>query len=161
MDRIGHEGFTFHNALVVNSPCLPSRATFLTGQYSHTTGAVSNVEGTIPSQFKLISDMFHAAGYETAFIGKYAHQGALKDHDWDYYLGFMGQADYNRPVLTEGVRGNYSEPTHPISNSGISNKTRNLRDLGRFCPTARRAIGPSWISLQHNTTWVDCPGQVM
>lgn len=70
MDRIGHEGFTFHNALVVNSPCLPSRATFLTGQYSHTTGAVSNVEGTIPSQFKLISDMFHAAGYETAFIGK-------------------------------------------------------------------------------------------
>ena len=110
MDRIGSEGFTFHNAFVINSLCLPSRATFLTGQYSHTTGAVSNVEGAIPPQFKLISDILHQGGYETAFIGKSHIKGALKDHDWDYYFGFVGQADYYRPVLTEGIRGQYSEP---------------------------------------------------
>jgi len=110
MDRIGREGFTFHNAFVINSLCLPSRATFLTGQYSHTTGAVSNVEGAIPPQFKLISDILHQGGYETAFIGKSHIKGALKDHDWDYYFGFVGQADYYRPVLTEGIRGQYSEP---------------------------------------------------
>ncbi len=110
MDRIGREGFVFRNAFVVNALCLPSRATFLTGLYSHTTGAVSNVEGTIPSQIKLISDLLHERGYETAFIGKSHVKGALKDHYWDYYFGFAGQADYYRPVLTEGVRGRYSEP---------------------------------------------------
>jgi arylsulfatase A-like enzyme len=110
MDRIAREGFVFRNAFVINALCLPSRATLLTGQYPHTTGAVSNVEGTIPKQFKLISDVLHGAGYETAFIGKSHVKGALKDHYWDYYFGFVGQADYYRPVLTEGIRGQYSEP---------------------------------------------------
>jgi arylsulfatase A-like enzyme len=110
MDRIGREGFTFQNAFVVNALCLPSRAAFLTGVYSHKTGAVSNLEGTIPAQFKLISDLLHEKGYETAFIGKSHVKGALKDHYWDYYFGFAGQADYYRPVLTEGSHGQYSEP---------------------------------------------------
>lgn len=110
MDRIGREGFTFHNAFVINSLCLPSRATFLTGLYSHTTGAVSNVEGEIPRRYEIISDMLRAQGYEVAFLGKSHIKGALTDHYWDYYLGFLGQADYYRPVLTEGIRGKYSEP---------------------------------------------------
>lgn len=107
MDRIGREGCTFRNAFVVNALCLPSRATMLTGMYSHTTGAVSNVEGTIPAQFPLVSDLLQKAGYETAFIGKSHVAGALMDHYWDYYFGFVGQADYYRPKITEGVRGKY------------------------------------------------------
>jgi arylsulfatase A-like enzyme len=107
MDRIGREGCTFHNAFVVNALCLPSRATLLTGMYSHTTGAVSNVEGKIPPRFPLVSDILQQAGYETAFIGKSHIEGALMDHKWDYYFGFVGQADYYRPRITEGVRGKY------------------------------------------------------
>lgn len=107
MDRIGREGCTFHNAFVVNALCLPSRATMLTGMYSHTTGAVSNVEGKIPARFPLVSDLLQKAGYETAFIGKSHIEGALMDHYWDYYFGFVGQADYYRPRITEGIRGKY------------------------------------------------------
>lgn len=110
MDRIGAEGCTFRNAFVVNALCLPSRATLLTGMYSHTTGAVSNVQGKLPSRFPLVSDLLQKAGYETAFLGKSHIVGALMDHPWDYYFGFEGQADYYRPVVTEGVRGNYSQP---------------------------------------------------
>jgi arylsulfatase A-like enzyme len=110
MDRIGREGFAFRNAFVINALCLPSRATILTGLYSHRTGAVSNEEGELPKQFKLVSDLLHESGYETAFIGKSHIQGALKDHYWDYYFGFVGQADYYRPVITEGLRGEYSDP---------------------------------------------------
>src|SRR6185503_15288648 len=109
MDRIGSEGCTFHNAFVVNALCLPSRATMLTGMYSHTTGAVSNVAGKIPAKFPLVSDMLQNAGYETAFLGKSHIEGALMEHNWDYYFGFVGQADYYRPVITEGVRGKYGK----------------------------------------------------
>ena len=107
MDRIGSEGCTFRNAFAVNALCLPSRATMLTGMYSHTTGAVSNVAGKIPPRFPLVSDLLQKAGYETAFLGKSHIEGALMEHNWDYYFGFVGQADYYRPVITEGVRGNY------------------------------------------------------
>ena len=107
MDRIASEGCTFRSAFVVNALCLPSRATMLTGMYSHTTGAVSNVAGKIPPKFPLVSDLLQKAGYETAFLGKSHIEGALMEHDWDYYFGFVGQADYYRPVITEGVRGKY------------------------------------------------------
>lgn len=111
MDRIGREGCTFHNGFVVNALCLPSRATTLTGMYSHNTGAVSNVEGKISPQYPLVSDLLQKAGYETAFLGKSHIEGALQDHYWDYYFGFVGQADYYRPRITEGVRGKYGPET--------------------------------------------------
>lgn len=110
MDRIAMEGCSFKNAFVVNALCLPSRATLLTGLYSHTTGAVSNVEGMVPHKVPMVSDLLQAAGYETAFLGKSHIEGALMDHYWDYYFGFVGQADYYRPVITEGIRGKYDEP---------------------------------------------------
>ncbi len=107
MDRIGREGCVFHNAFVVNSLCLPSRATMLTGMYSHSTGAVSNVQGKIDPRLPLVSDLLQKSGYETAFLGKSHVEGALMDHDWDYYFGFVGQADYYRSRITEGIKGKY------------------------------------------------------
>lgn len=111
MDRIGREGCVFHNAFVVNALCLPSRATMLTGMYSHSTGAVSNVQGKIDPQLPLVSDLLHRSGYETAFLGKSHVEGALMDHYWDYYFGFVGQADYYRPRITEGIKGKYGPET--------------------------------------------------
>lgn len=111
MDRIGREGFRFKNAFVINALCLPSRATVLTGLYSHTTGAVSNEFGVVPENIRLVSDLLHDAGYETAFVGKSHIKGALTDRYWDYYFGFVGQADYYRPVITEGIKGSYGKPT--------------------------------------------------
>src|SRR5436190_9532070 len=40
MDRLAGEGVRCRNAFVVNSLCAPSRACFLTGQYSHINGVV-------------------------------------------------------------------------------------------------------------------------
>lgn len=108
MDRIAREGAWFRNAFCTNALCLPSRATFLSGAYSHTTGAVTNDANRIPGDYRLFTDELRAAGYETAFIGKSHVGGALMDHDWDYYFGFKGQADYLHPRIVEGRNGSYA-----------------------------------------------------
>lgn len=111
MDRLAREGIMFKNAFVTNALCLPSRASILTGLYSHTTGAIDNRDRPVPQNFPLVSDLLSKAGYEVAFFGKSHVQGGLQDRYWDYYFGFNGQCkDYYNPILTEGVAGKYSEP---------------------------------------------------
>lgn len=109
MDRIAREGVVFNNAFCTNALCLPSRASFLTGAYSHTTGATTNDEADVPARFKMLTDILRDDGYETAFIGKSHVGGALLDHNWDYYFGFKGQADYLHPLIVEGRNGKYDE----------------------------------------------------
>ena len=110
MDRIAREGAVFRNAFVTNALCLPSRASFLTGAWSHTTGATTNDSDTVPPRFSMVTDVLRQGGYETAFIGKSHVGGALLDHTWDYYFGFKGQADYLHPTIIEGRDGKYDPP---------------------------------------------------
>jgi arylsulfatase A-like enzyme len=121
MDRIGREGMTFKNAFVTNALCLPSRASLLSGLYSHTTGAVGNEptarsgstaagNGPIPHAIPLVTELLHKAGYEVGFFGKAHINGGLRDRHWDYYFGFNGRTDYYDPLLIEGIGGKYSEP---------------------------------------------------
>jgi arylsulfatase A-like enzyme len=110
IDRIGREGAAFPNAFCINSLCLPARATILSGLYSHTTGAVDNQHSRVPRRFPIVSDLLRRQGYEIAFIGKSHVQGALMDHYWDYYFGFAGQADYQCPIVVEGIRGIFGAP---------------------------------------------------
>ncbi|MGH7991328.1 MAG: sulfatase-like hydrolase/transferase, partial [Limisphaerales bacterium] len=119
MDRIAREGMTFGSAFVTNALCLPSRASMLTGLYSHTTGAVGNEpsdqrdgagNGPIPHDIPLFTELLHQAGYDVGFFGKAHIKGALKDRYWDYYFAFNGSTDYYNPTLTEGIAGKFSEP---------------------------------------------------
>jgi len=110
IDRIGREGVVFENAFCINSLCLPARATILSGLYSHTTGAVDNQHSKVPARFPIVTDLIRRAGYEVAFIGKSHVEGSLMDHYWDYYFGFRGQADYQNPVIVEGVKGHFGAP---------------------------------------------------
>jgi N-acetylglucosamine-6-sulfatase len=71
---VGH-GVTFSNGFVVNSLCCPSRASILTGRYSHST----RVYDTTPplggfvsfDDRSTVATWLHRAGYRTALVGKY------------------------------------------------------------------------------------------
>jgi arylsulfatase A-like enzyme len=104
-DRIGREGIQFGNSFVLNALCLPSRATVLTGLYSHNTGCVDNQGREIPKDVPLFTDLLREAGYEVALFGK-AHVKGLGERNWDYYFGYPGAAtDYFWPVIVEGAHG--------------------------------------------------------
>ena len=105
MDRLAAEGMRFRNMFVTNSLCAPSRATLLTGLYSHTHGVIDNKGRQIRQDQPILPDLLREAGYEVAFCGKSHVKGALRDRHWDYYFGFKGQGNYLKPVIAEGTDG--------------------------------------------------------
>jgi arylsulfatase A-like enzyme len=96
-------GVTFSNAFVVNSLCCPSRASILTGGYSHTTGVYAN--GGKDGGFEVFDDSSTIAtrlqdkGYETGFFGKYLNRygGAYVPPGWDRWFAFSGVTRRPRP----------------------------------------------------------------
>jgi arylsulfatase A-like enzyme len=90
---------------VTNSLCAPSRATLLTGLYSHSHGVIDNKNRRISPEQPLLPDLLRQAGYEVAFCGKSHVAGALRDRKWDYYFGYRGQGNYLKPVISEGTGG--------------------------------------------------------
>jgi uncharacterized sulfatase len=100
MDRIGREGAYFSNCFVTNSLCGPSRATCLTGKYSHNNGVRVN-EGTFPVSERTWLEEARYYGYSTAFVGKWHNMRWGRDRDFDYYFGFRGQGDYHDPLIQE------------------------------------------------------------
>lgn len=110
LDRLGYEGINFKNTFVINALCSPSRATILTGLYSHTTGCLDNRNRLIPRQFPIFTDLLHEAGYETGCFGKAHIREALTDRYWDYYFGFDGAStNYYHPRIAEGTGGHVGE----------------------------------------------------
>jgi arylsulfatase A-like enzyme len=76
-------GVTFRNAFVTTSECCPSRASILTGRYSHDTGVIGNFGPSSYPQFDERSNLavwLHDAGYETALVGKYLNDYTVYGH---------------------------------------------------------------------------------
>jgi arylsulfatase A-like enzyme len=101
MDRIAKDGARFTNMFVTNALCAPSRATLMTGQYSHANGVRDNLGSKLNPNVPWMPDELRHAGYEVAFVGKSHVPGNFRDKKWDYYFGFRGQGNYLKPVIAE------------------------------------------------------------
>lgn len=97
LDRLAREGMRFDRCFAVNSICSPSRATILTGKYSHLNGvpAFNRFDGSQPTVAKYLQ----AAGYHTAMIGKW-HLGS-DPTGFDYWIVLPGQGLYHDPAFLE------------------------------------------------------------
>jgi arylsulfatase A-like enzyme len=95
MDRLAKGGVRFANAFVTNSICTPSRATLLTGKYSHLNG--SPVFNAFDGSQQHVAKLLQAAGYHTGIIGKW-HLGT-DPTGFDRWIILPGQGVYNDPAF--------------------------------------------------------------
>ena len=101
IDRLAAEGALFTNTFCTNSICGPSRASILTGKYSHENGFYKN-EGGDPFDGTQVTfpKLLREAGYTTAVVGKW--------HLWSEPTGF----DYYKYHILNGEQGSYWNPTY-------------------------------------------------
>ncbi|WGL53159.1 sulfatase [Nocardioides sp. BP30] len=107
IDEIGELGWRVEHCFATNSLCSPSRASILTGTYSHVNGVTTLVTPIDASQPTFVSQL-KAAGYRTAVFGKW-HMGEGPGHDpegFDEWQVFLDQGEYVDPQLLsrDGLR---------------------------------------------------------
>lgn len=123
----------YPNAQIPNSNCCPSRTSFLSGRYSHTTGVWDNTATGPPGgwwQFansgyerRTIATALQRRGYHTAMMGKYINQFfAYNDPAFAWPPGWSDFRTY--------LRGNagYWTDTHPVHNVAPGYSTDVLGD---------------------------------
>jgi N-acetylglucosamine-6-sulfatase len=107
LDRIAAEGVLFQNAFVTTSLCSPSRASFLTGQYAHTHGVVTN-HTPWDNRNTTLLELLKKVGYDTAFIGKWhmPGEGLPKLRGVDRFISFTKEGGqgvyYDCPLIIDG-----------------------------------------------------------
>jgi choline-sulfatase len=95
LDRLASQSIRFENAYCTNPVCTPSRASLMTGLYSHHLEAQDNTKPYLPTH-KTIAHHFDAAGYMTGLIGK-MHWVDAQSHGFEYRLEFNDWFQYLGP----------------------------------------------------------------
>lgn len=107
-----NEGVTFSNAFAVNPSCCPSRASILTGTYSHTNGVWRNSPpyGGFESfqDGSTVATWLQDAGYRTGLIGKYFNgyeNTSYVPPGWDRWVAFTDKtyAYYDYTLSVDGA----------------------------------------------------------
>lgn len=133
IDRLATEGVRFAHSFVANSICTPSRATLLTGQYSHLNGVP--VFNMFDGARDNVAKRLRAGGYHTGMIGKW-HLGS-DPTGFDRWIVLPGQGAYWNPQ--------FLVPGHKLTITGHC--TDITTDLGIEWIKTRPADKPFFLML--------------
>ena len=142
MDKIAAAGARLEHCFVTNSICTPSRATILTGKYSHMNGVpvFNRFDGAQPTVAKYLQ----AAGYYTGMIGKW-HLGS-DPTGFDDWTILPGQGVYHNPVLygPAGRRVHEGYATDVITDLSIEFLKNRPKDKPFFLMSHHKAPHRPW-----------------
>ena len=92
LDALAAESVRFTRACTTSPLCMPARATFISGTYSHNHGMWGNV-ARLPGHDETVFHHLQRAGYFTAHVGKsHYYQHVAGDHlrNWQPYMHARG-----------------------------------------------------------------------
>lgn len=113
LDEMAREGMIFSNVMCTNPICAPSRASILTGQYSHKNGVPVFVG--INPKTETVGGYLRKCGYHTSLIGKLHCGGprAVRNADWDRWMIYQNQGVYNDPwFFVPDGKGGYTRKVY-------------------------------------------------
>jgi arylsulfatase A-like enzyme len=116
MDRLARQGVLFTRAFTATPQCSPSRAALLTGRYPHRTGVMGNTAGegrggaaagsppagmspALDRSIPTLGRIFGAAGYETAYFGKWHLGGTPGDYGFESHDSTFDDSTLARRVV--------------------------------------------------------------
>jgi arylsulfatase A-like enzyme len=142
LDRLAKEGVCFDRAFVTNSICTPSRATILTGKYSHLNG--TPVFNRFDGSQQTVSKLLQAAGYYTGMIGKW-HLGS-DPTGFDKWIVLPGQGVYDNPAFLtpEGRKVIKGYATEIITDLGLEFLEQRPKDKPFFLMLHHKAPHRPW-----------------
>ncbi|MFQ5380828.1 MAG: sulfatase [Dehalococcoidia bacterium] len=156
LDRLAHEGVRFPESWCQSPVCQPSRASVITGRYTHQLGLFGNT-GPLNPEWPTVMKALQGAGYETATIGKTHYRGTpareeveeveaagrtfdmrsfepfVKSFGWDYVL-----EEFDRYVHTSRrLRSPYLDH---LESHGVAQEYRDMiKSVFRLTPEHWRA----------------------
>jgi arylsulfatase A-like enzyme len=129
-DELVGRGVTFANAFVVNPICCPSRASILTGDYSHTTLVYRQSPPFGRYEWfddaSTLATWLDGAGYETGLFGKYldGYQHAaltgVVPAGWDRWVAFVRSAYLDYALTIDGETRRYGSGAAEYSTDVLS-----------------------------------------
>jgi N-acetylglucosamine-6-sulfatase len=101
LSLLGAHGTTFQNSYVSYPLCCPSRATFLTGQYAHNHGVVTDNQYGVLDNSNTLAVWLNNAKYRTAMVGKYLNgYGVVNRREippgWRQWFALTGGTEQKR-----------------------------------------------------------------
>jgi N-acetylglucosamine-6-sulfatase len=122
----------FTNAFENVPLCCPTRATILTGQYSHYHG-IAGQSGRNFNDTATIATWLKSGGYRTALIGKYLNGYPYPNKPtnyippgWDYWTVFNGPNHYNYSLNENGRTVSYGSAPADYSTDVLHRKAINF-----------------------------------
>ena len=155
IDRLAIEGTRFLNAFAATPLCSPSRATILTGQYAHTHGIIDNTARDAAShELPTFAIPLAAAGYRTAFIGKW-HMGNddTRRPGWSRWVAMKGQGEAMDPMLNvDGERQRTTGHVTDVLNDYALEFVRESSGKPFMLFLAHKALHPNFIQRDDGST---------
>lgn len=98
--RLANEGVVLDNCFCTNSISAPSRASILTGLYSHQNGLYTLAD-SLDTSIPTLATVLQANGYHTGLVGKWHIKS--QPQGFDYYSIFHDQGEYRDPTFIEST----------------------------------------------------------